>query len=154
MVRRIAPRHGFACRYEKIFKRDIEHGYGDFTPWAGRENYFLQWFGLHNVEHVVQAAQINFLPTRDIASVVSYDAGITVADWLRVQPYYPGGTILEHPFQAATAFLQLMRGCLAALWEVHKHRIVHCDIREDNICVQHVPHHVGQQALRLDCNGV
>src|SRR5690242_18732991 len=68
MVRRIAPRHGFACRYEKIFKRDIEHGYGDFTPWAGRENYFLQWFGLHNVEHVVQAAQINFLRSEEHTS--------------------------------------------------------------------------------------
>ena len=78
-VRRIAPRHGAACRYEKIFKRDVKHGYGDFTPWAERENYFLQWFALHNVEHVVRPAQINFLPTRDIASVVTYDAGITIA---------------------------------------------------------------------------
>src|SRR5438128_2126051 len=141
MVRRIAPRHGFACRYEKIFKRDVEHGYGDFTPWAARENYFLQWFGLNNVEHVVQAAQINFLPTRDIASVVSYDAGITVANWLRVQPRYADAEILEHPFAHAAAFLRLMRGCVAALAAVHRHRIVHCDVRADNVCLTHLSHY-------------
>ena len=154
MVRRIAPRHGFACRYEKIFKRDIEHGYGDFTPWAGRENYFLQWFGLHNVEHVVQAAQINFLPTRDIASVVTYDAGITVANWLRVQPRYRDGTVLGHPFEDAAAFLRLLRGCVAALWEVHRHGIVHCDVREDNICLQHLSRPDGERAVRLDFDRV
>ena len=153
-VRRIAPRYGSACRYEKIFKRDVEHGYGDFTPWAERENYFLQWFALHNVEHVVRPAQINFLPTRDIASVVTYDAGITLADWLRVQPRYPDGTTLDHPFQHAGAFLQLVRGCLAALKAIHRYGIAHCDIREDNICLQHVPHPLGQQAVRLDFDRV
>jgi serine/threonine protein kinase len=46
---------------------------------------------------------------------------------------------LSHPFQRSGAFLRLLRACLVALKQIHDHRIVHCDIKEDNICIPYAP---------------
>ena len=50
-----------------------------------------------------------------------------------------GSATLAHPFQRLDAFLYLLRACLVALKEIHAHRIVHCDIKEENICIPYTP---------------
>src|SRR6185436_3505005 len=35
--------------------------------------------------------------------------------------------------------LRMLRACLVALKQIHEHRIVHCDIKEDNICIPYTP---------------
>src|SRR6185503_14200388 len=87
--------------------------------------------------------------------VLTYDAGITVADWLRVRSRYDDTAVLSHPFQRADAFLRLIRACLVALKQIHAHRIVHCDIKEDNICIPYLPHPFsGDAPIRLELDGL
>jgi len=57
-----------------------------------------------------------------------------------VKPRYADTATLSHPFQRSDAFLRMMRACLVALKQIHEHRIVHCDIKEDNICIPYAPH--------------
>src|SRR6185503_401501 len=42
--------------------------------------------------------------------------------------------------------------CLVALRQIHQHRIVHCDIKEDNICIPYAPHPFpgGAQPIHLE----
>jgi hypothetical protein len=58
---------------------------------------------------------------------------------LRVKTRYTDSATLSHPFQRSDAFLRLIRACLVALKQIHEHRIVHCDIKEDNICIPYAP---------------
>lgn len=128
--------------FSKVFK-EFEDGAGrryDYRYWAERENFFLREFLKKQSEftHVVQARH---LISEDEAAkqVLTCDAGITIADWLRVKARYSDTATLAHPFQRADAFLRLVRACLLALKEIHEHRIVHCDIKEDNICIPYAP---------------
>jgi hypothetical protein len=140
-VTRHASREGRLCRYEKIFKPE---GLGDAGYWVQRENEFLLDFALKNLRYVVQLASVtrdgDGLATPVVESVVTLDAGVTIEDWLRVQPRYANGVTGLHPFQHAGMFLGLLRACLVALREIHRHGIVHCDIKEDNLCLPYAPY--------------
>lgn len=140
-VTRHASREGRLCRYEKMFKPE---GLGDAGYWVQRENEFLLDFALKNLRYVVQLASVmrdsDGLSTPVVESVVTLDAGVTIEDWLRVQPRYANGVTGLHPFQHAGVFLCLLRACLVALREIHRHGIVHCDIKEDNICLPYAPY--------------
>jgi hypothetical protein len=124
--------------YSKVFKQ-FESRDGrtyDYRYWAERENFILREFLKRQAEftHVVQARHL--ISENDAAKqVLTRDAGITIADWLRVKARYAGGALLAHPFQRADALLRLVRACLIALQEIHAHRIIHCDIKEENICI-------------------
>jgi len=128
--------------FSKVFKEFQDrrgHKY-DYRYWAERENYFLREFLKKQSQftHVVQARHL--ISENDAAKqVLTCDAGITIANWLRVKARYPDTATLSHPFQRADVFLRLVRGCLVALKEIHEHRIVHCDIKEDNICIAYSP---------------
>jgi hypothetical protein len=128
--------------FSKVFK-EFEDGQGrryDYRYWAERENFFLREFLKKQSEftHVVQARHL--ISENDAAKqVLTYDAGITIADWLRVKSRYADTATLSHPFQRSDMFLRLIRACLVALKEIHEHRIVHCDIKEDNICIPYSP---------------
>src|SRR5688572_16463059 len=129
--------------FSKIFK-EFEDARGrryDYRYWAERENFFLREFLKKQGEftHVVQARHL-ISENEAAKQVLTYDAGITIADWLRVKARYADTGTLGHPFQRADVFLRLIRACLVALKEIHEHRIVHCDIKEDNICLPYVPH--------------
>ena len=135
-VRRIAPRAGSRCVYQKVFKRDVE--FGDFTYWTERENDFLWLFARAKARYVVEPQQFSFEPAT--VSVNTFDAGITIGDWLRVRPCFKDGTTLSHPFQRTKDFLRLIRACLVALEEIHRNHVVHCDIKDDNICLPYTPY--------------
>ena len=130
--------------FSKVFKEFEDrkgHKY-DYRYWAERENFFLREFLKKQSEftHVVQARHL--ISENDAAKqVLTCDAGVTIANWLRVKARYADTATLSHPFQRADMFLRLVRGCLVALKELHEHRIVHCDIKEDNICIPYAPHH-------------
>ena len=128
--------------FSKVFK-EFEDGKGqryDYRYWAERENFFLREFLKKQSEftHVVQARHL-ISENEAAKQVLTCDAGITVANWLRVKPRYTDTATLSHPFQRSDALLRLIRACLVALKQIHIHRIVHCDIKEDNICIPYAP---------------
>jgi hypothetical protein len=128
--------------FSKVFK-EFEDRKGqkyDYRYWAERENFFLREFlkKQHQFTHVVQARHL-ISENEAAKQVLTCDAGITVANWLRVKARYADTTTLSHPFQRSDAFLRLIRACLVALKQLHQHRIVHCDIKEDNICIAYAP---------------
>ena len=128
--------------FSKVFKEFEDrsgHKY-DYRYWAERENFFLREFLKRQNEftHVVQARHL-ISENEAAKQVLTRDAGITIADWLRVKPRYTDTATLSHPFQRSDAFLRMLRACLVALKQIHEHRIVHCDIKEDNICIPYAP---------------
>ena len=141
--------------FSKVFKK-VEGRSGqryDYRYWAERENFFLREFLKRQNEftHVVQARHL-ISENEAAKQVLTRDAGITIANWLRVKARYPDTATLSHPFQRTDAFLRMVRACLVALKQIHAHRIVHCDIKEDNICIPYAPHPFAgpQQAVRLE----
>jgi TPR repeat protein len=141
--------------YSKVFK-EFEDRAGqtyDYRYWSERENFFLREFlqKQNQFVHVVQPRHL--ISENDAAKqVLTRDAGVTVANWLRVKARYADTGTLSHPFQRSDAFLQLLRACLVALKEIHSHRIVHCDIKEDNICIPYLPYPFAsdRQPVRLE----
>jgi serine/threonine protein kinase len=128
--------------FSKVFK-EFEDSKGqkyDYRYWAERENFFLREFLKKQNEftHVVQARHL-ISENEAAKQVLTCDAGITIANWLRVKSRYTDTATLSHPFQRSDAFLRLIRACLVALKQIHDHRIVHCDIKEDNICIPYAP---------------
>ncbi len=128
--------------FSKVFK-EFEDWKGqkyDYRYWAERENFFLREFLKKQNEftHVVQPRHL-ISENEAAKQVLTCDAGITIANWLRVKSRYPDTATLSHPFQRSDAFLWLVRACLVALKQIHEHRIVHCDIKEDNICIPYAP---------------
>src|SRR6185503_4174965 len=128
--------------FSKVFK-EFEDRKGqkyDYRYWAERENFFLREFlkKQHEFTHVVQARHL-ISENEAAKQVLTCDAGITIANWLRVKARYADTATLSHPFQRSDAFLHLLRACLVALKQLHEHRIVHCDIKEDNICIPYAP---------------
>lgn len=141
--------------YSKVFK-EFEDRKGlkyDYRYWSERENFFLREFLKKRNEftHVVQARHL-ISENEAAKQVLTLDAGVTVANWLRVKARYTDTATLSNPFQRADGFLQLLRACLVSLKQIHEHRIVHCDIKEDNICIPYAPHpfHGGRRRIRLD----
>ena len=141
--------------FSKVFK-EFEDRSGqkyDYRYWSERENFFLREFLKKKNEftHVVQARHL-ISENEAAKQVLTCDAGVTVANWLRVKARYSDTGTLSNPFQRSDAFLQLLRACLVALKQIHEHRIVHCDIKEDNICIPYAPHPFagGRRRIRLD----
>jgi len=141
--------------FSKVFK-EFEDPKGqkyDYRYWSERENFFLREFLKKQNEftHVVQARHL-ISENEAAKQVLTCDAGVTVANWLRVKARYPDTATLSNPFQRADAFLHLLRACLVALKQIHQHRIVHCDIKEDNICIPYAPHPFqgGGRRIRLE----
>lgn len=138
-VTRHAPCDGKPCEYRKTFKAE---GLRDANYWTQRENDFLLDF--RKLRHTVQLSSFTQDPnghnTPVFEAVATYDAGITIEDWLRVKPKYAKGETYAHPFKHTGIFLSLIRACLIALKEIHTHRLVHCDIKPDNICLPYSPY--------------
>src|SRR5258706_7961432 len=141
--------------FSKVFK-EFEDRQGqkyDYRYWAERENYFLREFLKKQNEftHVVQARHL-ISENEAAKQVLTCDAGVTVANWLRVKARYADTATLSNPFQRSDAFLHLLRASLVALKQIHEHRIVHCDIKEDNICIPYAPYPFqgGGRRMRLE----
>lgn len=149
----------FPVLFSKVFKevRDPQGQKYDYRYWAERENFFLREFLKKKNEFTCVVQPRHLISENEAAKqVLTCDAGITVANWLRVKPRYADGRVLSHPFRRVDVFLQLMRACLTALRQIHQHRIVHCDIKEDNICLPYAPYPYldGGQNISIDFAGV
>ncbi|MFM8330335.1 MAG: DUF4384 domain-containing protein [Candidatus Methylumidiphilus sp.] len=139
-VKREAPKAG-ASRgiYRKIFKQE---GLGDnYRYWMNRENEFLLEFAANRerLPHTVDFVEAKKASPSEYTEVATFDAGITVADWLRVSPKYDDGKVCHHPFQHPSEFFRLASACLIALQGIHRYGVVHCDIKLDNICLPYHP---------------
>jgi len=151
-VTRHAPRNQRPCEYRKVFKPE---GLRDADYWIQRENDFLLDFRVKKLRHTVElAAYAQHSDGRNTPvaeAVATYDAGLTLEDWLRIKPRYANEESRGHPFQQAGVFLSLLRACLVALKEIHGYGIVHCDIKEDNLCLPYTPYPFKPgQAVRLE----
>src|SRR5271165_1626986 len=112
--------------FSKVFKQfaGLEGQNYDYRYWAERENFFLREFLKKKKEflHVVQPRHL-ISENEAARQVLTCDAGITVANWLKVRPRLADGQTLSHPFQRPRAWLELVRACLVALREIHQHGI-------------------------------
>ncbi len=140
-VTRLSPKGQRRCEYRKLFKSD---GLADANYWIRREYDFLLYFAFKDMRHVVEHSELrqggDGSKVRNVEAVATFDAGITISDWLKLSPHYPNGKVHAHPFVHAGLFLCLLRACLVALKEIHQHGIVHCDIKADNICLPYQPY--------------
>src|SRR6202795_3891399 len=88
--------------FSKVFKEfeDWKGQKHDYRYWAERENFFLREFLKKQNEftHVVQARHL-ISENEAAKQVLTCDAGITIANWLRVKSRYADTAPLSHPFQ-------------------------------------------------------
>lgn len=141
-VERQAPQQaGDLAIYRKAFK---DTGNSDYSIWTEYENQFFYFLAFKKLAHVAQLASLSRKGVAGKAPLTmhleTFDAGPDLQKWCRVQPHYTDGTVASHPFQHVAQYLQLMRACLTALKEIHRHDIVHGDIKEDNICLFYHPY--------------
>jgi len=87
----------------------------DYRYWAERENFFLREFLKRQNEftHVVQARHL-ISENEAAKQVLTRDAGITIADWLRVKPRYADLQRLAVASEAGRAAAFLFRPLAAA----------------------------------------
>ena len=141
LVVRQAAEPGSRCTYRKQFKAEGLRG-ADY--WLQRENQFLLDFAAEGLKHVVELSELKRVGdgqhTPLVSLLATFDAGVTVEDWLKLRPRYANGTVYSHPFTHAGQFLLLLRACLVALKEIHGLGIVHCDIKADNLCIPPLPY--------------
>ena len=119
--------------YRKFFKHK------GWDVWSDRENRFLSLFHGGDLRHVVQMRKLEAITPGDVSSVETHDAGLTIEEWLQVLPHYADGTSFAHPFRRGEDFVRLLRACLVALKEIHDFGVVHCDVKQDNICLPYTP---------------
>ena len=155
LVTRLAAQDGCPCIFKKEFKPSIDGA----EYWKRREIDFLLDFASIHLKHVPQLAEAKLggqdMQTLAIESLATWDAGITLEDWLKIQPRYSSGITAAHPFQDASMFLQLVRACLVALREIHRSKIVHCDIKPDNICLPYTPYpHQASQPVKIEFDSI
>lgn len=142
-VKRLSPQGRQLARYCKEFKFDADKQH-DYSIWTDYEIRLLSTLIAKSVKPVVQMAMLSRPAdagsTPLVTQLETHDAGLDINKWCRIQPRYTDGSTANHPFQHTEQYLQLMRACLVALKEIHKHDIVHCDIKGDNICLIYAPY--------------
>ncbi len=111
--------------YLKIFTKENSY-------WVQREAHFLSL--LSTLEYVQQYVTLQRTESvNNYKKISTRHAGVTIQDWIRVknkQGY--------HPFYQPYEFLKLMRACIIALKELWQYKIVHFDIKADNICLPYI----------------
>jgi serine/threonine protein kinase len=150
-VSRRASKGGKPCTYWKSFQpghsQQGGHASGGLAHadyWTDRENRLIAELWAKNIKQVVQLAEVKRTPngfsTPITEQIATFDAGLTLEDWLGLKPRYADRKTLSHPFHHAAALLSLLRACLLALREIHERGIVHLDIKADNICLPYQPY--------------
>jgi formylglycine-generating enzyme required for sulfatase activity len=139
LVKRIVEQDASGNSHTYYFKRFKPSGISGGNVWADRENRFLMRFLIDKLRHVVQTKRIDSSTPGVIDVVETHDTGLTIEEWLQVTPRYSDGTSYSHPFRRADDFIRLLRACLVALQEIHAAGVIHCDIKQDNICLPCTP---------------
>lgn len=132
-LERLAPDEDNYCSFVKRVEGLAQNEY-----WVAREKNILML--LKRVPAVVRLRKEE-KNGDSYQTIKTKDAGISVAYWLRTKPRLVGtNETVAHPFVHALSFLQLARGILAALKEIHHAGVIHGQLRPDNICIPYHPY--------------
>ncbi|HEX6362044.1 MAG TPA: hypothetical protein VFZ93_03755, partial [Albitalea sp.] len=123
-------------RYTKRFLCTSE---GDFRQWTEREWRILARLVGHGIGPVPDVVQFDRGANGRPALVQTYDAGVTVDHWMTLLPVQRDGRVLRHVFEDCAHWWALARHCLIALDAIHELRLVHLDLKADNVCIPVAP---------------
>lgn len=135
-VYREAAAPGERRRYTKRFVRTRE---GDFRDWTEREWRILARLVGHGAKHVPDIVQYDRGSGDGTALVQTYDAGVTLDHWVTLLQVQRDGRRQRHIFQDCAHWWALAQHLLLALHEIHALRLVHLDLKADNICLPFSP---------------
>lgn len=130
-------------RYSKRF---LAAGPGDLQHWAEREMHILTHLPGLGVVQVPEVAQFFASAAGQPALLRTYDAGVTVDQWATLVPVQRGGVRQRHVFEDCAHWWALAHHCLLALEAIHGARLVHLDLKADNICIPANPPDVDPEA--------
>ena len=135
-VYREASLPGERRRYTKRF---LATEAGDFRHWTEREWRILARLVGHGIGPVPDVVQFDRGAADRPALVQTYDAGVTVDHWATLLPVERDGMVLRHVFEDCAHWWALARHCLIALDAIHELRLVHLDLKADNVCIPFGP---------------
>ena len=130
----VAP--GERRRYTKRFLNSTD---GNFAHWTEREWRILARLIGHGIGCVPDVVQFDRGLVPGTQLVQTYDAGVTVDQWATLLPLYRDGHVYRHMFEDCAHWWALAHHCLAALKEIHQLRLVHLDVKGDNVCIPYAP---------------
>ncbi|MCP5175380.1 MAG: SEL1-like repeat protein [Moraxellaceae bacterium] len=132
-LERLAPDEDPYCTFVKRVESVAQNEY-----WIAREKNILML--LKRTPHVVRLRKEE-KNNESYQTIKTKDAGISLAHWLRTKPRLADSdTTLNHPFVHAHSFLQLAKGALNALKEIHEAGVIHSQLRPDNLCIPYNPY--------------
>lgn len=135
-VFREEARPGERRRYTKRF---LSTDAGDFRAWTEREWRILARLVGHGIACVPEVARFDRGSAHEPAVVQTYDAGITVDHWATLLPVQRDGRFARHVFEDCAHWWALARHLLLALDAIHELRLVHLDLKADNVCIPASP---------------
>ena len=130
----VAP--GERRRYTKRFLNSTD---GDFAHWTEREWRILARLIGHGIGCVPDVVQFDRGLVPGTQLVQTYDAGVTVDQWATLLPLDRDGRVYRHMFEDCAHWWALAHHCLSALKEIHQLRLVHLDVKGDNVCIPYAP---------------
>ncbi|MEO5844805.1 MAG: hypothetical protein ABIQ33_08180, partial [Caldimonas sp.] len=116
-------------------KRFLATAAGDFSEWTEREWRILARLVGHGIKPVPDVVRFDRGASDRAALVQTYDAGITVDHWATLLPLERDGTTLRNVFEDCAHWWALARSSLVALDAIHELRLVHLDLKADNVCI-------------------
>jgi hypothetical protein len=147
-VRMVTGRHVEVFREEartgerrRYTKRFLATDAGDFRAWTEREWRILARLVGHGIACVPEVARFDRGSANEPAVVQTYDAGITVDHWATLLPVQRDGRFMRHVFEDCAHWWALARHLLLALDAIHELRLVHLDLKADNVCIPASPPH-------------
>jgi len=127
--------HAAPGERRRYTKRFLATAAGDFSEWTGREWRILARLVGHGIKPVPDVVRFDRGASDRAALVQTYDAGITVDHWAMLLPVVRDGTTLRNIFEDCAHWWALARHSLIALDAIHELRLVHLDLKADNVCI-------------------
>jgi len=156
-----SPRHRFEhVEVERLLDEDGKGIYrkrflktasgADYSYWTEREIRFVSHFASVKTPQVARPKLVEYGSTA-VKQVDTQDAGPSLDNWLKLRVSPANRPDRVGPVFADLAEVaRLLCACINALHELHRHGIVHCDLKADNICLGYVGAPLGADGLRLD----
>ena len=135
-VFREASLPGERRRYTKRF---LATAAGDFSEWTEREWRILARLVGHGIKPVPDVVRFDRGAADHAGLVQTYDAGVTVDHWATLLPVARDGVVLRNVFEDCAHWWALARHSLIALDAIHELRLVHLDLKADNVCIPFGP---------------
>jgi len=127
--------HSLPGERRRYTKRFLATAAGDFSEWTEREWRILARLVGHGIKPVPDVVRFDRGAADRAALVQTYDAGVTVDHWATLLPLERDGTTLRNVFEDCAHWWALARHSLTALDAIHELRLVHLDLKADNICI-------------------